>query len=311
LSNVQNDHAVWAVFGPDMVPLTISAGANGSIAPASAPGPLNGPGVAFVVPLGGIRSASATVHDIAYGSSETFNILPELGYHIEDVLVNDVSVGPVYSYTFEDVTVGHSISAVFARNTYTVTPTTVGPGTISPSTPQSVNYGGSKTFTITPSANYHIEDVKLNGQSVGAVYSVDVTNVTNDETVTATFAPTPPAATSVSRPSVSPSTPKKGKPTTFTSRLTPSAAVAEGSTKLTLLHRETRTVRKKVGGKWKKVKQTYWHSRAEKTMTAAADGKLTLRYKLPYKGSWKMTATYSGSGGYAPSGSTSRQFTVK
>jgi FtsP/CotA-like multicopper oxidase with cupredoxin domain len=311
LANVQNDHAIWAVFGPKLIPLTVNVVGNGSIAPANAPGSLSGPGVGFVVPLGRARIAAATTHDVAYGTSETFSILPELGYHVVDVLVGGVSVGPVYSYTFEDVTAATTISAVFALNTYTVTPTTVGPGTISPSTPQSVGYGGSKTFTIAPSAYYHIEDVQLNGESVGAVYSLDVTNVTNDETITATFAPTPPAATSVSRPSVSPSKPTHGKTATFTSRITPSSAITEGSTSLTLLHRETKTVRKKVRGHWKNVKVKYWRSRAVKTMTTAADGKLTLRYKLPYKGSWKMTANYSGSGGFAPSGSTSRSFTAK
>jgi FtsP/CotA-like multicopper oxidase with cupredoxin domain len=312
LTNVQNDHAIWAVFGPKMIPLTVTAVGPGSITPANAPGSLSGPGVGFVVPLRIGRLTAATSHEIAYGTSETFSILPELGYHIEDVIVNGVSVGPVYSYTFTNVTApGRSISAVFARNTYTVTPTTVGPGTISPSTAQTVDYGGSKTFTIAPSAYYHIEDVQLNGESVGAVYSLDITDVTSDETITATFAPTPPAATTVSRPSVSPSKPTHGKTATFTSRITPGSAVSEGSTSLTLLHLETKTVRKKVRGHWKNVKVKYWRSRAVRTMTTAVDGKLTLRYKLPYKGSWKMTANYSGSGGYAPSGSTSKQFTVK
>ncbi len=310
LTNVQNDHAVWAFFGPDLIPLTINAGANGSISPASAPGALVGPGVGFVVPLSHI--AAATTHDIPYGTTETFNIFPELGYHVEDVVVDGHSVGPVYSYTFTDVTgQGHTISAVFARNTYTVTPTTVGPGTISPGTPQSVNHGDSRTFTITPSRNYHIADVQVNGASVGAVGSFDMTNITGDETITATFAATPPAASSVSQPGVSPSRPTHGKTATFTARLTPAAAATEGSTSLTFSRLETRTVRRKVNGKWKSVKEKYWRVRATKTMSAASDGKLTLRYKLPYSGSWTMTANYSGSGGFAASSSASKRFTAK
>jgi hypothetical protein len=311
LTNVQNDHAVWAVFGPRLVPVTVNAGANGSITPSGTPAAIAGQGVGFVAVLSR-RTAAETTHDVPYGTSETFNIMPQLGYHIEDVLVNDVSVGAVYSYTFEDVTVPHTISAVFARNTYTIATVAGGGGAISPNTPTDVAYGDDKTFTITPSAHFHVADVLVNGESVGALTSWQFTNVTSDETITATFAASAPDATSISRPSVSPSRPTHGKTATFTSLLTPSAAVASGGTSQISFYRyETKTVRKKVRGRWKNVRVHYWHLRTTKTMSAGSDGHLTLKYRLPYSGSWKVVARYTGSATHAASTSSARQFTAK
>lgn len=48
------------------------------------------------------------------GDSATFAITPDVGYHIVDVKVDNVSVGPVPSYTFHNVYGEHSIYAEFA-----------------------------------------------------------------------------------------------------------------------------------------------------------------------------------------------------
>ncbi len=52
-----------------------------------------------------------------------------------------------------------------------------------------VDSGGTKTFTITPSFNYTIVDVLVDGESVGAQPSYEFTNITNDHTITAIFSP--------------------------------------------------------------------------------------------------------------------------
>lgn len=117
--------------------------------------------------------------------------------------------------------------------------------------------------------------------------------------------------TNLSLPSVSPSRPTHGKTATFTAWLTPAAGAATGTTNLAISRWESKTVRKKVKGKWKKVKQYYWKLRAIKTMAPSADGRLTLRYKLPNSGKWKMVASYSGAPAYIASTSGERSFTVK
>ncbi len=47
------------------------------------------------------------------GSDQTFKIIPDEGYEIEDVIVDGKSVGAVESYTFSDVTETHKIKATF------------------------------------------------------------------------------------------------------------------------------------------------------------------------------------------------------
>ncbi len=81
-----------------------------------------------------------------------------------------------------------TISAIFAINTYMVTPSAGAHGTISPATTQTVDWGANKTFTITPATGYHISDVKKDGVSIGASSSVTLANVTADHTIAATFA---------------------------------------------------------------------------------------------------------------------------
>jgi len=117
-----------------------------------------------------------------------------------------------------------------------------------------------------------------------------------------------PLLTALSQPSVSPSRPTHGKTAIFTTHLTLGAT---GTTNLAFSRWESKTVRKRVKGKWKSVKVYSWKLRATKTMTAGADGHQTLKYKLPYFGKWKMVASYSGATDYTPSTSGVKTFTAK
>ena len=92
-------------------------------------------------------------------SSPAFTFTPATGYHIADVLIDGVSnPGAVTAgtYTFTNVTANHTIAVSFAINTFTITPTAGANGTITPGTPQTVNYGGILAFAITPNAGYHV-----------------------------------------------------------------------------------------------------------------------------------------------------------
>ena len=136
---------------------------------------------------GGIISPSGEV-GVVYGGDTTFAITPNTGYHIADVLVDDVSVGPVTSYTFSDVVADHTIEALFAVDTFVITASAGANGSIVPSGEVSVNYGSDQVFEITPAEGYHVSDVLVDGGSVGAVTSYTFVNVVADHTISATFA---------------------------------------------------------------------------------------------------------------------------
>jgi hypothetical protein len=161
--NLTADHTIEASFSVNQYTITATGGQNGTLSP----------------------SGSVTVN---HGGSQTFTITPDTGCHTVDVKVDGTSVGAVAVYTISNVTANHTIEAIFAINQYTITATAGPKGTISPSGPVTINYGGSQTFTITPDIGHHILDVKVDGGSVGAVASYTFSNVVFDHTIEASFA---------------------------------------------------------------------------------------------------------------------------
>ncbi|MFA6257886.1 MAG: immunoglobulin-like domain-containing protein [Candidatus Paceibacterota bacterium] len=125
------------------------------------------------------------------GSSQSYTITPNTGYHIANVLVDGSSVGAVLNYTFNNVTTTHTINASFAINTYNITSSTGANGTISPLGVTSVNHGANRAYTITPNTNFVVADVLVDGVSVGAVATYTFTNVTIAHTISASFAASP------------------------------------------------------------------------------------------------------------------------
>jgi hypothetical protein len=162
-TNVTTNHTISATFSINVFTITGTAGANGSVTP---------PGVT----------------SIGYGSNVTYTITPNTGYHVVDVLVDDMSVGAVTSYDFTNVTANHTISATFTINIYTITASAGLDGWILPSGASSVAHGGSQSYTITPDAGYHVADVLVDGVTVGAVTTYDFLDVTANHTIVASFA---------------------------------------------------------------------------------------------------------------------------
>jgi hypothetical protein len=92
--NVSAAHTISASFAADVAgtfTITPSAGANGSISPA-------------------------TVQTVAAGSSATFTVTPAPGYHIESLSVDGAVIPKVSSYTFTNVQAEHTISASFSND---------------------------------------------------------------------------------------------------------------------------------------------------------------------------------------------------
>jgi hypothetical protein len=100
-AGVSGNISVTANFAISTCALSPSAGAGGTISPA-------------------------TAQTVNCGDSMTFTIAPATGYHIAGVLVDGVSnAGAIASgsYTFTDVQVAHTIAATFAANALTKLPT--------------------------------------------------------------------------------------------------------------------------------------------------------------------------------------------
>lgn len=118
---------------------------------------------------------------LAHHADQTFTIVPEIGCQVADVLIDGVSVGVVTEYTFTDVTAGHSIQALFERQSYTITAAAGDGGSIAPSGAVSVKYGESQTFSITPNSGYEIQDVLIDGEVVNELETF--TEAEGDQTI--------------------------------------------------------------------------------------------------------------------------------
>jgi len=165
-NNDVGDYTLNVVFvSGDSYIITASAGDGGSISPSG------------YVP-------------VMTGDDQEFTITPDTCYEVEDVLVNGSSVGAVTSHTLANVTSDQTIEASFVMDTdsdITITASAGSNGSISPTGESTLACGGNQAFTIEPDAGFVVEDVLVDGESVGDVTSFSFSEATSSHTIEATF----------------------------------------------------------------------------------------------------------------------------
>lgn len=160
-TNVTSNHTISATFSGGQFTITASAGFGGWISPSSA--------------------------TVSQGGSKTFNITTFSGYTISNVIVDGASVGSVSTYTFTNVTRDHTISVEFLTQHYTITVNAYYGGSISPGISMSAYSGAYMTFKITAWDGYEIDNVIVDGVSMGGISTYTFNNVTSNHTISATF----------------------------------------------------------------------------------------------------------------------------
>ncbi|MBW6499667.1 MAG: T9SS type A sorting domain-containing protein, partial [Bacteroidales bacterium] len=125
--------------------------------------------------------------EVAEGGSQLYVISPDTGFEIVDVLVDGSSVGAVASYLFEGVINNRTIHATFQKQTFTIVASAGTGGSIDPVGDVVVEYGENQSFTITADTGYEIDDVLVDGASIGAQPSHTFENVMDDHTIVASF----------------------------------------------------------------------------------------------------------------------------
>ena len=162
-------YAKWA--GVTAYTITSSAGQHGSI-----------------FPLGSI------IYD---GISQDYQIIPMNGYKIATFMVDgiDQSENVVnHQYVLTNVTKDIQIDVTFEKivsSDITIFASSDVFGSISPDGYIVVTSGSNMTYQMTPNVGYVIEDVQVNGESIGAVSSVVLTNINTPQSVYVTFKPMP------------------------------------------------------------------------------------------------------------------------
>jgi hypothetical protein len=162
-------------------------------------------GSSFVItPTAGVGGVitPGTPQAVDYGGSATFTLTADTGYHIVDVGVDGASVGVTTTYTFNNVTADHTITATFdllppVYYTLTVNQAGTGSGTVTKS-PDSISYTAGTIVTLTASANAGSTFVGWGGACYGPGTVLlpsgqCVVPMTANLLVTATFDLLPPA----------------------------------------------------------------------------------------------------------------------
>jgi hypothetical protein len=160
-TNVTADHSIAATFAIDTYTITVTAGAHGSITPGTG--------------------------SVDHGSSPSYAITPDAGYHIDTLTVDGQPQTPQGTWQFTNVTADHSIAATFAIDTYTITVTAGAHGSITPAGQVTVDHGDGVTFSVLSDAGYRVGDVVVDGVSQGPLDSYTFTNVAADHTISASF----------------------------------------------------------------------------------------------------------------------------
>ena len=156
-TNVTADITVTAAFAINTYTLTYTAGANGTI-------------------------SGTSPQTVNYGASGTaVTAVPNTGYHF----VNWSDSSTANPRTDTSVTANVSVTANFAINTYTLTYTAGANGTITGTSPQTVNHGANGTaMTAVPNTGYHF----VNWSDSSTANPRTDTSVTANVSVTANFA---------------------------------------------------------------------------------------------------------------------------
>lgn len=130
-----------------------------------------------------------TQSGIASGSnSSAFTATPTSCYTFAGWTIDgSPNASTVNPYTFTNVTANHTLTAVYTLKTNTITALAGTNGSISPNGITTVNCGIDQTYTITPNSGYVVDDVLVDGVSVGPVTSYTFTNVTAAHSISATF----------------------------------------------------------------------------------------------------------------------------
>jgi hypothetical protein len=123
---------------------------------------------------GGTITPGAVVN---YGTDMTFDITPDLGYQVKDVLVDGVSVGAVTTYAFVNVVSDHTISASFEDVTApngTITYVTNSDGSITATLTTDeptviTNNGGANTYRFNANGTFTFTFVDKSGNEGTAI----------------------------------------------------------------------------------------------------------------------------------------------
>ena len=157
--------------------LSVTATGGGSVSASAVPAPLQGA-------IANCTTTCAAEYDGEVAPLVDLTATPGAGWLFSGWSGDCSGASPITAVTMDQA---RSCTATFMPDTVVVTPSAGPNGNLSPSTPQVVPFGSTIAFTVTPDANYHIDNVTGCGGSLsGNVFTTGA--LTASCTVSASFA---------------------------------------------------------------------------------------------------------------------------
>ncbi len=138
---------------------------------------------------------------VDYGSDLTINIDPDNGYHVKQIIVDDVALNTVQLaqviengyYKFSGIDKDHSIHVEFDINKYKITASSTGAGTITPNGESEYKFGETVSYVASPDIGYSIKAIYVDGTPLDVdftglmSYSYEFKNISENHTISVEF----------------------------------------------------------------------------------------------------------------------------
>jgi len=135
---------------------------------------------------GTINPSGSTI--VNYNGKLTYTITPNTGWHTTSIKVDGVAQDvTLTTYTFKNVKADHKISVVFSTNAYTITSSASTGGHIIPEGETIVNAGDQQLYIFKANEGFEVQNVIVDGISIGVVQEYTFSNVTEDHTIHVNF----------------------------------------------------------------------------------------------------------------------------
>ena len=159
---IENNNTIKVVFKLKTYSIISSAGNNGNITPA---------GTSIV----------------SSGDNISFIIVPNNGYDIDSILVDDAFQSPISILTLTNILKNTTVRVTFKIKTYSIIATAGSGGSISPTGTTIVNFGANQTYTITANSGNVLDSLFVDDVLIANTSSYTFSNVIANHKIRAKF----------------------------------------------------------------------------------------------------------------------------
>ncbi|MDI9337785.1 MAG: glycine-rich protein [Alphaproteobacteria bacterium] len=124
---------------------------------------------------------------VDFGSTPIYNFIPNTGYVVDSVFVNDIFVTSANNFTFDSVKTNQTIRVIFKLQNFIIMATAGMGGSIDPQGTSQVDYGTRPTYTFHPQVGYLVDSVFVNNTFVTTSQSYTFDSIKTNQTIYVSF----------------------------------------------------------------------------------------------------------------------------